>query len=86
MLIDGDLQTGMGLTKVMLSDDPKAPIRIEVWNPAVKGDKGAAKSFLFSWWCGALSAILERDLEVREAHHDEKANIMRCEITPRQAV
>jgi len=41
---------------------------------------------LFSWWCGALSAILERDLEVKEAQHDEKANIMRCEITPRQAV
>jgi len=85
ILVDGDLQTGMGMTKVMLSDDPKAPIRIEVWNPAVKGDKGAAKSFLFSWWCGALSVILGRELEVKEAHHDEKANVMKCEITPRQA-
>lgn len=83
-LTEGDRVSGMGITKVALSDDPKDPIRIEIWNPVVKGEKGAAKSFLFSWWCGALTAILGRELEVKSVQYDEKANTMRCEITPRQ--
>lgn len=39
MLIEGDLVSGMGTTKVALSDDPKDPIRVEIWNPIVKGEK-----------------------------------------------
>lgn len=84
MLIDSDLKTGMGITKVAIPEDLKAPIKIEVWNPIVKAEKGAAKSFLFSWWCGALMALLDKDLEIKAVQNDQKANIMRCEITPRQ--
>jgi len=83
-LIEGDLVSGIGITKVVLPGDPKEPIRIEIWNPVVKGEKGSAKSFLFSWWCGALMSILGRELEVRAVQYDEKANTIRCEITPRQ--
>jgi hypothetical protein len=86
MLIEGDLVSGMGITKVVLGDDLKDRIRIEIWNPVVKGEKGAAKSFLFSWWCGALMSILGRDLEIKTVQYDEHANTIRCEITPRQIV
>jgi len=86
MLIHGDLVSGMGITRAALPDDSKDPIRVEIWNPIVKGEKGAAKSFLFSWWCGALMAILGRELEVRTVQYDEQANTIRCEIAPRQIV
>lgn len=83
MLAELDLVTGMGITKTEVKETGDI-IRIEVWNPVVRGEKGAGKSFLFSWWCGALSSILGKELEVRSVQYDEKANIMKCEISPRQ--
>ena len=85
MLEETDLISGIGITKTVFPEDPNAPIRIETWNPVVKGDKGAAKSFLFSWWCGVLTAILGKELEVKTVQYDEKANLMKCEIVPRRS-
>ena len=85
MLEETDLITGMGITKTVVPEDPNAPIRIETWNAVVKGEKGAAKSFLFSWWCGVLTSILGKELEVKTVQYDEKANMMKCEIVPRRS-
>lgn len=84
-LVEADLITGMGITKTTLPKDPHTPIRVEIWNPIVRGNKGAAKSFLFSYWCGALTSILRRELEVKSVDYDEKAKVMKCEILPRQS-
>jgi len=86
MLEETDLISGMGITKSAVPEDPKASIRIEVCNPVVRGEKGAAKSFLFSWWCGVLTSILGRELELKTVQYDEKANMMKCEIVPRRSV
>lgn len=86
MLEETDLISGIGITKSVVPEDPKASIRIEVWNPVVRGEKGAAKSFLFSWWCGVLTSILGRELELKTVQYDEKANMMKCEIVPRRSV
>lgn len=83
MLEEADIIAGMGITKTTV-ESASDSVRIEVWNPVVRGDKGAAKSFLFSWWCGALSSILGKELEVRSVQHDEKANLMKCEIATRK--
>jgi hypothetical protein len=83
-LVRADLVTGMGLTKASLPKDPNLPIIVETWNPIVKGSRGASKSFLFSWWCGALSSILGSELEVRSVNFDEQANLMKCEIVRRK--
>ena len=85
MLEETDLITGMGITKTVVPEDSNAPIMIETWNAVVKGDRGAAKSFLFSWWCGVLTAILGKELEVKTVQYDEKANLMKCEIVPRRS-
>jgi hypothetical protein len=84
-LVEADLITGMGITKTTIPEDPDAPIRVEIWNPIVRGNKGAAKSFLFSYWSGALSLILRRQLEVKTVDFDEKRKVMKCEIVPRQS-
>jgi len=82
-LEEADLVTGMGISKIDVPKDPSARIKVEIRNPIVKGNSGAAKSFLFSYWCGALSLILERDLDIKTVDYDEKANLMRCEIGTR---
>jgi hypothetical protein len=79
-----DLVTGMGLTKVSLPEDPSLPTIVEISNPIVKGSRGASKSFLFSWWAGALSSILDSELEARTVNYDEQQNTMRCEIVRRK--
>jgi len=80
---EADLISGMGITKATVPKDPEAQITLEVWNPIVTGNSGAAKSFLFSWWCGALTSILGRELDIRSVDYDEKANLLRCEIGTR---
>jgi len=82
-LVEADLVTGMGVTNVCVPKDPAAHITLEIRDPIVKGNSGAAKSFLFSYWCGALSLILERDLDIKTVLYDEKANLMKCEIGTR---
>jgi len=82
-LEETDLYTGMGITKVTLPKDPGAQIKLEIWNPIVKGNSGAAKSFLFSWWCGALTSVLGRELDIKTVDYDEKAKMLRCELGAR---
>ena len=79
-LVEADLLAGMGVTKVDVPKDPTAQIKLEIRNPIVRGNSGAAKAFLFSYWCGALSLILGRDLDVKTVDYDEKADVMRCEL------
>jgi len=82
-LEETDLITGMGVTKVSLPKDPAAEIKLEIWNPIVRGNSGAAKSFLFSWWCGALTSLLGRELDIKMVDYDDKANTLRCELGSR---
>jgi len=83
-LVEADLLAGMGVTKVDVPKDPTAQIKLEIRNPIVRGNSGAAKAFLFSYWCGALSLILGRDLDVKTVDYDEKADVMRCELGTRK--
>jgi hypothetical protein len=82
-LEETDLITGMGITKVTLSKDPGTQIKVEISNPIVRANSGAAKSFLFSWWCGVLTSLLGRELDIKTVDYDEKANVLRCEIGSR---
>jgi hypothetical protein len=58
---------------------------VQISNPSVKGTVGAAKAFLFSWWCGALSVLLNRELEIEDVTCDEGENVMKCKIVSRQS-
>jgi hypothetical protein len=75
--------SGLGITNVTLPEDAQKPIEIEIANPGVKGTAGAAKAFAFSWWAGAFTELLGKDMEAKSAFYDEKENILRCQIEER---
>jgi hypothetical protein len=83
LLVQFDSASGVGITKVTLPKNDQDPITVQISNPSVKGTVGAAKAFLFSWWCGALTTLLNRNLEIEDLTYDEKKNVMRCEIVSR---
>jgi len=83
LLIQYDSVSGIGITKVTLPKNDQDHIIVQISNPSVKGTVGAAKAFLFSWWCGALTTLLNRNLEIEEVTYDEKKNVMRCKIVSR---
>ena len=58
-----DRFSGLGITTVSLPESSQASIEIEIGNPSVKGTAGAAKAFAFSWWAGALTALLDSEME-----------------------
>jgi len=85
LLTKYDSLTGVGVTKVSLPENEQEPITLEISNPSVKGTSGAARAFLFSWWCGALTTLLGRDLEARDVTYSEERDVMKCRIVPRSA-
>jgi len=83
LLVKYDSVSGIGVTKVTLPKDDQDRIIVQISNPSVKGTAGAAKAFLFSWWCGALTTLLNRNLEIEDVTYDDEENIMRCKIVSR---
>jgi hypothetical protein len=83
LLVRYDSLTGVGITKVTLPKNDQDHIIVQISNPSVKGTVGAAKAFLFSYWCGALTTLLNRNLEIEDVAYDEKKNVMTCKIVLR---
>ena len=78
-----DRLSGLGVTNLTLPENPQSPIEIKISNPSVKGAIGAAKGFVFSWWAGALTALLDKEMDAKDVRYDEEKNVMRCQIVPR---
>ena len=81
-----DQLTGVGMTSVSIPDNPGDHVEVEVSNPSVKGTKGAAKSFIFSYWAGALTALLDKEFDVKNVVYDNERDLMKCLITTRDAM
>jgi len=81
-----DQLTGVGITTVRSPSNRSEPVEVEVANPSVKGTEGAGKAFIFSYWAGALTALLDKELDMKNVVYDKEKDIMRCLITPRDAV
>jgi hypothetical protein len=81
-----DQLTGVGMTTVKLPDNPGGEVEVEVANPSVKGAMGAAKSFIFSYWAGALTALLDKEFDMKDVEYDNEKDQMKCLITPRDAI
>jgi hypothetical protein len=75
--------SGLGITKVTLSENANRPIEIEIANPSVKGTGGAAKAFAFSWWAGVFTALLDREMDVANFVYYADRDVMRCQMVPR---
>jgi hypothetical protein len=78
-----DRLSGLGVSKVTLPEPPQNSVEIEIANPSVKGNAGAAKAFAFAWWAGALTALLDKEMETKNVFYSEEKNVMRCRILPR---
>jgi hypothetical protein len=83
LMVKYDALSGVGITSVKLPENQEEPILIEISNPYIKKTTGSSKSLLFSWWCGALSGVLHRDLDLESITYDEAADVLKCRIAPR---
>ena len=78
-----DALSGVGITSVKFSEKQSGPIYIEISNPYIKRTAGSSKSLLFSWWCGALSGMLHRELDLESISYDASNDVLKCTITTR---
>lgn len=82
-MIRYDSLTGVGITSVKLSNNPGPNAVIQISNPYIKKTEGSSKSLLFSWWCGALSSALNRELDVESISYDATNDILTCTLSCR---
>jgi len=75
--------SGVGVVKVTIPEASLGPIDVEISNPCVKRTTGAAKSFLFSYWCGIFTQLLGKEFKIDRVAYDENKNLMKCRIIPR---
>jgi hypothetical protein len=74
-----------GVTTAKLAEGASDGVDLEVSNPAVKGTAGAAKALMFSHWCGALAYFLGKEFEATNVTYDERQNLLKCRIVPKEA-
>jgi hypothetical protein len=82
-MIRYDSLTGVGITSVKLSNNPGPYAAIQISNPYIKRTEGSSKSLLFSWWCGALSYALNRELDIESISYDAASDILTCTLSCR---
>ena len=82
-LVESDRVAGIGVTKITFPEDKPNEILIETANPCVTKTTGGAKSFSTSYYCGAFSLFLRKELEVRDLVYDPKANVRKFRLTAR---
>lgn len=83
LLLEAELLSGIGTNRITLPDTSIDPIITEISNPVVRGIAGASKALMFSYWSGALSFLLKKDLEERDVVYDQDRNVLKCQIVPR---
>lgn len=81
--VEADRLSGMGIAKTTWTANPRALV-VEVTNPATRGLVGASKSFIFSWWAGALSSHTGKEFDVNGIEYYEQKNIVRGTLVERQ--
>ena len=72
--------SGVGVVRVAIAETSPSAIDLEISNPCVKQTTGAAKSFLFSYWCGVLTELLGKEFKIDHVTYDENKNLMKCRI------
>lgn len=83
-LVEMDAASGLGVTSLSAADNYCDPILIETSNPLVAAKGGAASAFQPSWWCGAMSSLLDRPLEVVNIVFDNEKNVLKFQLITRK--
>ena len=85
ILIQNEKITGIGVTQVKLPHTPEEPIHYEIWNPIVASPTGAARSFILSYWAGALSILIGKEVDPTNVTYDPVKNTMECAYSIRHS-
>jgi hypothetical protein len=75
--------SGFGITTVTLDRSHAGPIDIDVKNPVVKGAEGAEKSFIFSYWVGTLTILLDQEFDLMNVVYDRERDVVKASVVPR---
>ena len=81
---DAETLSGVGVVKVTALDTATGYVDLEISNPCVKRTTGAAKSFLFSYWCGVFTELVGKEFEIDQVTYDENKDLMKCRVIARQ--
>ena len=84
LITEMDSASGFGVTSVSSGGNYNDPISIETSNPLVVAQVGAASAFQTGWWCGAMSALLGRPLDVANIIYDNERNVLRFQLVTRK--
>ena len=84
-IIETDILSGTGVTEVTIPEGAmhEDTIFVKIHNPCVKVASGAAKAFLFSYWCGVLSSLLDNEFEAKDVSYSEAENLLTARIVRR---
>lgn len=82
-LAKADRISGVGVTSVKISQNTTDPIVVEISNPCTKKTTGSARAFASSYYCGILSGLLGRELEVADVTYDEATNVRNTSLVAR---
>lgn len=77
---DAETLSGAGIVKASVPGASPGPIDVEISNPCVERTTGAAKSFLFSYWCGVFTELYGKEFKIGKVTYDESRNLMKCRI------
>jgi hypothetical protein len=80
LIVDAESLSGVGVVKVIAPEISHDSVDLEISNPCVKRTSGAAKSFLFSYWCGVFTELVGKEFKIGEVTYDENKNSMKCRI------
>ena len=83
LFANAEALSGVGVVKVTIPETSLGPIDVEISNPCVNRTTGAAKSFLFSYWCGLFTQLLGKEFKIGQVAYDENKNLIKCQIIPR---
>jgi hypothetical protein len=73
-----DRLSGLGVTRLTIPENPDSPVELEISNPCLDSSEGAGKAVLTSYWCGALTFLLGKEVVVSNLTFDQ--NIARCKL------
>jgi hypothetical protein len=79
-LQETDRISGVGVTKVTRTGEE---VHIEIRNPVVAANEGAAAFFASGWWCGAIDTVLKGRFDVKDTVYDEEKRLLRFSLAPR---